>query len=166
MLRVAHRLRRRRAGDPDEPSGDLTPMIDIVFNLLVFFMTATKLRSAEAVIEAYLPKDRGPSSGHVTVPLEEPRIVLRLQPDGQVRVRLGEPLGLVPVEGLIERHEVWSALHARLVLLRDAHKGETPLSVIVDAQPEVPTRMVVLAVNEVLRADLHEVTFAAPAVPF
>ena len=42
---------------------DLTPMIDIVFNLLIFFMCATKFRTPEGVIEAFLPKDKGQASG-------------------------------------------------------------------------------------------------------
>ena len=55
--------RRRRRFKLDEVDLDLTPMIDIVFQLLIFFMCATKFRTPEGLIEAYLPKNRGQSSG-------------------------------------------------------------------------------------------------------
>lgn len=155
--------RRRRESEEEGSAADLTPMIDIVFNLLVFFMCASKLRSVEAAIQTWLPKERGTGQGRC-VRVNEARIVLRPEPDGAVRVRLGEPLGRVSSGGAPEHDALWPALHARLVALRDTQPGE-PLPVIVDAHPEVPTRVVVLAVNEVLRADLREVTFAAPERP-
>ena len=41
----------------EEVELDLTPMIDIVFNLLIFFMCATKFRTPEGMIESYLPNE-------------------------------------------------------------------------------------------------------------
>ena len=47
----------RRAAELEvAPRVDLTPMIDIVFNLLIFFMCATKFRSTEGLIMCFLPK--------------------------------------------------------------------------------------------------------------
>jgi hypothetical protein len=38
---------------------NLTPMIDVVFQLIIFFMCAMKFKTLEKKIEAFLPKDRG-----------------------------------------------------------------------------------------------------------
>ena len=38
---------------------DMTPMIDIVFQLLIFFLLAAKFIAFEGQLSSYLPKDRG-----------------------------------------------------------------------------------------------------------
>ena len=40
----------------------MTPMIDVVFLLLIFFMCATKFKIPEASLDAFLPRDRGDST--------------------------------------------------------------------------------------------------------
>ena len=158
--------RRRKDQGPEEGAADLTPMIDIVFNLLVFFMCASKLRSVEAAIRAYLPKERGPGVAPASPELSEARIVLRPAGEGRVRVRLGEPLGEVGADPA-RADPAWPARHQRLCALRDLYRGPRPaLPVIVDAHPDVPTQVVVLAVNEVLRAELKDITFAVPEAAY
>jgi hypothetical protein len=50
----------RKSGDGNEAFEiNLTPMIDVVFQLIIFFMCAMKFKTLERKIEAYLPKDRG-----------------------------------------------------------------------------------------------------------
>ena len=48
----------------EEISSDLemTPMIDVTFLLLIFFLCATKFKTFENKLDTYLPKDTGPSS--------------------------------------------------------------------------------------------------------
>jgi biopolymer transport protein ExbD len=41
--------------DEDEPTINLTPMIDVVFTLLVFFMLATKFAERERELDVQLP---------------------------------------------------------------------------------------------------------------
>ena len=49
-----------KKGDDNEAFAlNLTPMIDVVFQLIIFFMCAMKFKTLEKKIEAYLPKDRG-----------------------------------------------------------------------------------------------------------
>ncbi len=43
----------------DELKQDLTPMIDIIFQLLIFFVLTAKFIAFEGQLQAYLPKDRG-----------------------------------------------------------------------------------------------------------
>jgi len=159
---------------------DLAPMIDIVFNLLVFFMVATKFKSTEGMIEAFLPKDRGQGPGQTTIDLAEVRLeLLRIDPatglettgpGAATAVKVGdEVLGVLSGDASADAHaELWGALYTRLVALREAYRGsgEHGLPVIVDARPTVPTKDAVLALNEVVRAEITDVTFAAPGRPF
>ena len=45
--------------ESDETELNMTPMIDIVFQLIIFFMCIMKFKTLEKKIEAFLPKDRG-----------------------------------------------------------------------------------------------------------
>jgi Biopolymer transport protein ExbD/TolR len=79
---------RRVKVETDEAKTDMTPIIDIVFNLLIFFLCATKLRADEGVIRAHLPKTMGLQSGTATQPLNDVRIRL-LWEEEQVVVAVG-----------------------------------------------------------------------------
>ena len=45
--------------DEDIPKPNMTPMIDVVFQLLIFFLVNMKFKTLDMKIEAFLPKDRG-----------------------------------------------------------------------------------------------------------
>lgn len=169
-------MSRRRPEELVADKADLTPMIDVVFNLLVFFMCATKLRSVEGTITAYLPKDLGLLGAAQEVRLNDVRVKLLWHdaqgrptdaPEGHVVVALGPHRFNAPgdLDGpRAPLHAAWRDLHARLVEIRSA--TEVPdLPVIIDAHPQVPTQHVVSALNEAIRAGLKDVRFAAPATP-
>jgi len=111
---------------------DMTPMIDVVFQLLVFFMCTIQFRTLEGRLSAYLPKGVGPESSaaeslervtlaiHVRAPGTklEPRGdrpwrgqgPFRFGPDRSVVYRVG-PREVQGMEALTERLR---QLHARL----------------------------------------------------
>lgn len=72
--------RRRRRRGVDEPGfevGNMTPMIDVVFQLLIFFMLSMHFKEVEGKLLAQLPKDKGLAPSHVLNPeLQEVRIVI------------------------------------------------------------------------------------------
>ena len=45
--------------EPDETEMNMTPMIDIVFQLIIFFLLSLKFKTVDRRIESQLPKDRG-----------------------------------------------------------------------------------------------------------
>ncbi len=51
--------KRRRHGENSEPVLEMTPMIDVTFQLLIFFMCTIKFKVLEGKLAAYLPKDVG-----------------------------------------------------------------------------------------------------------
>ena len=107
------KIREDVAGE--EAIANLTPMIDVVFLLLIFFMVTTTFLNPEREIEVDLPTAE--SAGAVESPPEE--IVITVRSDGSVFVR-GE-----------------SCEHDDLVaLLRSAaqHDPETPVTIRGDRQ--------------------------------
>jgi len=61
----------RDAVDEDERRPDLTPLIDIVFLLLVFLLLTTDFVAPERVIHQLLPTDQGPSQEITIIPETE-----------------------------------------------------------------------------------------------
>lgn len=173
--------RKAKVADMDEVNADLTPMIDIVFNLLIFFIVGTKFRSTEGMIKAFLPKNRGQGSGTPTIDLNEVRIKLlwwdasgrpTKGDGGFVVLKVGDQIFNQPQAfesiSVPEKHETWQALYTKLNEFKAGYKGtsEQGLPVIIDARKEVPTRYVVLVLNEVVRAGIQDVTFAAPEIEY
>jgi len=76
---------------------DMTPLIDIVFQLLIFFLTTTQLASM-ARLELELPMERGEQQGRG----EEPGLIVNLRGDGVIVV-LDEEVSREQVTALASR---------------------------------------------------------------
>ena len=61
---------------------DLTPMIDVTFLLLIYFMVTTMIKQPEAELSAILPGKSAPSSYNKP----KPESHIEIEPDGSVRV--------------------------------------------------------------------------------
>lgn len=88
-------MRKRATHAADEADVNITPLLDIVFILLIFFIvTATFLR--EKGIDVRTPEDTPPDD----VKIPPPALVLAVQEDGFVRVnglRVIDPASVKPV---------------------------------------------------------------------
>jgi len=62
---------------------DLTPMIDVTFLLLIYFMVTTMIKQPEAELSAILPGQAAPSSSYNK---PKPESHIEIDPDGSVRV--------------------------------------------------------------------------------
>ena len=62
---------------------DLTPMIDVTFLLLIYFMVTTMIKQPEAELSAILPGQAAPSSSYNK---PKPESHIEIEPDGSVRV--------------------------------------------------------------------------------
>jgi biopolymer transport protein ExbD len=177
--------RKKKRGtrfESEEVELDLTPMIDIVFNLLIFFMCATKFRTPEGMIEAFLPKDKGQAAGTPQIDLNEIRIKLlwydasgrptKAEDGGHVVLKVGDDVynnaGDFESMRYPETSEVWASLGAKLIEFKAGYKGsgKKGLPVIIDARKQIPTKFVISALNEVVRAGISDVTFAAPEIEY
>ena len=72
-----------KADTLDEPPLNLTPMIDVVFNLIIFFMVGTRFADMERQFDIHLPTvtDAQP----LTAPPEE--IIINVFADGKIIVK-------------------------------------------------------------------------------
>jgi biopolymer transport protein ExbD len=64
----------------DEHKGDMTPIIDVTFLLLIFFMCTLKFKTLEGKLLSYLPTDRGLASTPEQPPKEDAEIILKIPP--------------------------------------------------------------------------------------
>ena len=146
---------------------EMTPMIDVTFLLLVFFMCTLKFKSLEGKLAATLPRDVGQAASDTT---PEERIQLRMEvlaagnrlaPDGgpwagdgpfvfdhtrQVRYRLG-PRTLSSASQLTER-------------LLPLHRVDDSRGLTIDARPGVIYGEVVAAIDATLAVGIRDITFS------
>lgn len=130
----------------------MAPMIDVVFQLLIFFLVASEMRPTEAEFMGNLPKDgEGPLNPDAERN-EVFRVYLRLADEsGAVEVSLnGEALGL--------DREGFRALAGRLSAIPD--KGKALL--IIGGDPAIRTQAVTEALDCASEAQLPKVGFAKP----
>jgi len=127
---------------------NLTPMIDIVFNLLVYFLVVGIVHLAEGALPARLPATHGEMTG--IVPLSP--IVLKLQAEAdRCRVTL-EPYGWV--------FERMSDLYDRLAELAASPDFGKDIPVIIVPDDEVVVDFVADAYNAAYTAGFTQIGFA------
>jgi len=143
-------LRRRRGnGQPKKPmQPPLTPMIDVTFQLLIFFLLACQFRYTEGQIQATLPAVAGPES--IPSPKVDP-ISVTLSPAGDGSGVLIEVAGAGTTGSATE-------LHGMLVQLRERFSDEVP--VLIKPTSRVWWNHVVDAFNQAVRAKFKNIAFA------
>ena len=135
---------------------NMTPMIDVVFQLIVVFLCSMKFKTLDQKIDASLPTDCGTRPDPTRLPAYRPVLTVRLQRSGPgqpTRVVLqGSSLGITG-----EGEALWARLTAAtkgiLARSRDV-VGE------IDAGPEVEHGDVVRALDGFVAAGLSDVRFS------
>ncbi|MFN3241203.1 MAG: ExbD/TolR family protein [Planctomycetota bacterium] len=84
----------------DEQKGDMTPMIDVVFLLIVFFL-CIEFKVLESRLDAFLPTDKG-SAPTVTPVVEQLVVRVHVANEGTVMT----PDGARAVDGRPPRHQL------------------------------------------------------------
>ena len=112
----------------DEPALNLTPLVDVLFLLLIFFLVGTKFTENENGFEVDLPTASAAPEPLTGRPDE---LVVNVGPDGQLTL-LDEPLG---VERLRERlSEVAAVYPDQVVVIRgDAAGAYQHIVTVMDA---------------------------------
>lgn len=117
-------MARKKLGQPEQSSADMTPMIDVVFQLLIFFVLVTEMAQAELEVLTLPTADQA-------VPDQNPdrkRMILNVNKAGEIKFRrnklnqkeLHEMLKLEASIG--PRDPTNKALSGRAVLIRgDIH---------------------------------------------
>jgi biopolymer transport protein ExbD len=103
---MAKKRKKRRKVEEVKP--DMTPMIDVTFLLLVFFIVTLKFKILEGRLDAALPKDRGTNTSPAEE-IEKIDILMFVAEPGELVTELsetGKNTGLKKFEGRTIRLEV------------------------------------------------------------
>lgn len=73
--------RKRKRKIEEAPKSDMTPMIDVTFQLLIFFMLTIEFKILEGKLAAYLPKDVGVNTTE-SEPKEKVEIRIKVDTEG------------------------------------------------------------------------------------
>ncbi len=121
---------------------NLTPLIDVVFLLLIFFMVSTTFKD-DARLRVQLPQAQGED-----VPAEEPAMI-RVVIDRSGRYFVND-------QALVD------AKTATLVKVLIEQRGkDTSLPVLIQADANTPHQAVMTAMDAASQAGLHRIAFAA-----
>jgi len=141
-------------------SMDMTPMIDVVFQLIIFFMCSIKFKSLDGRLLSYLPKDVGPRDERIIPPpvLDEVRIKLHydktLPLDTRITVKATGAKEVLLPDWQTLKEDV-SARYAQ------QQKVEVKIPFIIDPESEIPIQAVVNALDACRQAGIDDVRFAA-----
>lgn len=159
-------MRRRRTGkDESEATLNLTPTIDVVFLLLIFFIATIRLPKPEANIRAYLPKEeRADASARAKVEDPETEKVDRIW----IALRIGRASGIT--ELLLNGRRLPGRLRqlngALKAMKADRGAGtqeeESKEEIVLDVADEVPYRYVVSTLDVCTRHGFSNVSFNMP----
>ncbi len=192
---MAKKKGRKFVIDEAEADMEMTPMIDIVFQLLIFFLLSAKFIALEGQLASYLPKDRGLQSSFSEIELANVTFFLDWvddQPEGRVRCRTMDyrPSGggaRIPVyefnteDGRFkiaygpQADDVHYGYHVPSFsdmesYLQDRHStytgGRTGLPVTINVEDKVPMQMVTNIVDSCARLGISNVTIAAKEAPY
>jgi len=147
-------LAKKLASEDEKIELQMTAMIDVVFLLLIFFVTTMKFAAIEGNLPAYLPKKekRIAVANAQTAPDEKAEledIVLRLSTEGgKFEIAVGR--AILPN---------FRQLAFKLDRL---HRQFPKQNIVLDADPDVPFGKVVQALNACAAAEYFNVSFAAP----
>lgn len=151
-------IRRKSASSdkPDVPPLNMTPMIDVVFQLLIFFMCTIRFRTMEGKLLSYLPKDKGLRNVAFQPLVEEVRITLKYdESTGVVSMWLGQTQ--------YPNHDaLMNAVHAKYEEFK--RTVSRPVPVIIDADKNVPYREVVKILDMCAGRGIKGCEFALPPV--
>jgi biopolymer transport protein ExbD len=179
-------LRRRRPiEEPATEPSNMTPMIDVVFQLLIFFMLTMHFKEVEGKLLSQLPKSHGPRTSDVPPPpLQELRIFVcagggldehRTNKGRHVQADKPAETCAVAVEGHmigeVRRTEtqpsaassnkgIYRAAAARLKELHDRMAG-AKFMIVLDADSEVPYEHVIGLVNACKEVKVEDIEFVA-----
>src|SRR5262245_5771110 len=145
-------------GEENPVAINVTPLVDIIFCLCVFFMISFKFKQLEGKFDSWLPKGKG-SSGAINSEdiLDEVRVALMWDQDSQRTIRQLR-------QRIIEDDEELSTL------IKEAHDdwvrmNKPDIPVTIDAEARVPWNDVINVMNLCKKNRIDNIEFALGAPP-
>ncbi|MCK6448962.1 MAG: biopolymer transporter ExbD [Planctomycetes bacterium] len=147
------------AMDEDNPVAiNVTPLIDVIFCLCVFFMCSFRFKQLEGKFDTWLPKGKGSSGvANATDILKEVRIAMFWD---KAAARTIRRMGTREVRDDTELQTLIRDSYRDLML---ANVPDAPVTI--DAQADVPWNDVMKVVNMCKREKIDKIEFALGAPP-
>jgi biopolymer transport protein ExbD len=145
---------RKNRGKGKKPSMQppLTPMIDVTFQLLLFFLLTCEFRESEGQIPGTLPAKGNVQQAVDDKPPPDP-IRVRIRPSMDRAAANYEMTGISVV--ITSPEELYQHL-----LSRQQQLGSTEVPIIILPSQDVPWEFVVEAFNQAVRAKFEKIGFA------
>ncbi len=153
---MARRSAKEAAGEPEEVEMQITPLIDVVFLLLVFFITSIHFRTLEGFLQANIP-EAAPPSGE---PPEDNNVTIVLRDVGN---QLALKVNTVEIQGstIVELYDAL-AEHLAMVKKTFTDSNKTMPMVIIDAGVGLRYKYVVSALNVCGKLKIDNISFLMP----
>ena len=156
---VHHEGGSKKRLPPKIPELNIIPMLDVCFNLLIFFISTAQFAVGEGVLPADLPVGQGKSSSSAVKPPEQP-IVIQI-------VNLGGDSISIQLEAVPNPPASFNDLYKMLMSLKNTPTNPSgPFNaddpVIIRPDGAVKWGHIVNAFNAAVRARYSNVSFAQP----
>ncbi len=140
-------MRFSRRGEPETASLKITAMIDVVFQLLIFFLVGTKFRVPEGELDAYLPEKGAPTQPSQEIPdVQEIRITLRVSQGGEDNPTV-PPSVLLDDRSLGPARTSMQRLESKLREFAKDKRMREEVPIIIEAEPHLAYRWVIETLN-------------------
>jgi len=136
----------------EEVEMQMTPMIDVTFLLLIFFMCSIKFKLLDGKMAAYLPRDVGVNATPAEEMMEKIEVAMKL--NESVKLGFTIEINTKKMRGLKHFYND----------IRGFRERDPEAKVTIYAHKGVQYGHVVAVVNECLRAKIQEVTFGGVAL--
>lgn len=152
------RSKRKMRREQRSMALNVVPMLDVMFNLLIFFLMTASFRSPEALLGARVPRSVG-ISAQATLPLVPIRVYLEPPTaDGAIIIRvsssvLADATNLSVIDG-------FQQLFGHLSRMKNQTGVTDQTPVIIAARDRAEWDQVVCAYNAAVRAQFKQVVFA------
>ncbi len=162
-------MTRKRQRTPEEPTQEelpLTPMIDIIFQLVIFFMCAAHFKQIEGKLQSYLPNKGLSETISVDEFLPELRIRLVHREETVTAYLEGRPLGRFSARPnrLESLSSAWDQIAQEAAPHYERNRRQNARAYLsIDADPKVPFQYVVSTLDACRRAGIEQIEFAGNA---
>ena len=154
---TVHHVTPSKKNKKKKPSGDMqtqmTPMIDVTFQLLLFFILTFEFREAEGTIPGTLPAKGSIAQQVSDTPPPDP-ITIKVIPSGSNRLSASYELSGVSV-AIPTVRELGALLKARREQI-----GSDEVPIVIFPNQDVPWGFVVEAFNQATKAEFKKIGFA------
>ncbi len=162
--------RRNRAIEDTKVEMNMTPIIDVTFNLLIFFMCQIKFKQLEGKLDSYLPTDRGAMTTQIQDMLEDISIRLSVKSGTTVIAVNGKAVAQLPLpradaNGKWKVDERPPLLPALETIVKQLHDKQPDVAAVIEPDRNVPTGHVVAVVDSCLAVGHNKINFAMAAPP-